>query len=193
MAGSSCSGEAKTRTAVNYKIWAALAEEENEGWVWFTEPALEPRTLVKIHNPKNGRTIFCQSRHIETNFLTRYNEKNHTLKINDGEPAKALVISAWYRDALGGLETQSEVCLCVSRLRTPLWRDLRVACHHPDIVARIGTRLGILGVWLGLVSLLPAILDFADLERCAKAAVFLAFAALFAAIGYIMGRGPATG
>ena len=70
-----------------------------------------------------------------------------------------LVIAEWYREALGIFGTTSrdnetgKVRLAFARSRMPIWPSLRAACHHPDRVVRLGTRLGMLGVCLGAVGL----------------------------------------
>jgi hypothetical protein len=75
-----------------------------------------------------------------------------------------LVMGEWYRDALSiAATTQSNnrtgaVPLVVKKVRCWGWRSLRSACHHPDPVVRLATRLGVLGTWLGLVALVdPAL------------------------------------
>ncbi|MGA8151608.1 MAG: hypothetical protein WB952_11710 [Terriglobales bacterium] len=179
---------------MEYSIYAALTEEDNEGWVWIQRPDLPTRTLVKVRNPTSGRTIFCAARHIDDNFLKKYNGREGTIKIDDA--SKALVISEWYRDALGGIETShhaSGVSLIVTEAKFRFWRNVRAACHHPDFVARVGTRLGILGVWLGLVAFVPPILDLGPFHRCSKLAFLAATAGLFAFVAWLAGRRTGTG
>ena len=190
--GRTISPDPKGRS-VEYTIYAALAEEDNEGWIWIQEPYLPTRTLVKVKNSSTGKTIFCSARHIDDNFRKKYNDRDGTINIEDA--SKALVISEWYRDALGGLDTSrrgSGVSLTVTEAKLPGWRDLRAACHHPDIVARVGTRLGILGGLLGLVALLPPILELAPLEKCSKVAIFWATTVLSALVAWLASRGTGT-
>ena len=86
---------------------------------------------------------------------------------------KPIVMSQWYRDALGGIGTRERIELWLTPPKEPwlkmkeVWYGFRAACHHPDIVARLGTRLGVLGAWLGfvgLVGLIPPV--FATLPWC---------------------------
>jgi len=176
---------------MKYKIYAALAEEENEGWVWFTTPKLDTRTLVKLHKSQNGRIVFCQSRQVDKNFLQRYNECPRISIPHDEK--NSLVIGEWYRDALGGFDTQTEVDIEISRLEIPFWRDLRAACHHPDIVARIGTRLGILGAWLGIIGIAIACWDLIDADRCVKAILGFLVIAIISIFSIAAGRGVHDG
>jgi hypothetical protein len=176
------------KTSEDYTIYAALTEEENEGWVWFSVPTLRPRTVIKVRNPHNGRSVFCLSRQIDPNFLGRYN--NHPRKtINEGGGKKTLAINAWYRDALGALDTQTDVCLEISTPRLPFWRDIRAACHHPDIVARVGTRLGLVGAWLGMVALSPVILELSNARKCVQTLALLMTAAISAVVAFAAARG----
>ena len=147
----------------DYIIRAALRDEANDGWIWIED--FPSRSLVKISNKKNKRSVICQTRKLDQNFLNIYNVENHgryEIKLGQG----TIVMSEWYRDALGGFGTTGKgdpvgkvslaVCLC----RWPVWKQLRATSHHPDIVVRLGTRLGALGIWLGL---LGAVLGFLSL------------------------------
>jgi hypothetical protein len=145
-----------------YKVYAAIEEEYNEGWVWICTPWCASRTLVKLSREKNGRlwSTYCEARHIDWNFLERYHSPERN-RAKIARPSEALVISEWYRNALGGLETGTYEEILIQPLsrstwgRGPIW----AASHHPDIVARIGTRLGLLGAWLGLVAIMPTVWD----------------------------------
>lgn len=174
-----------------YTIYAALAEETNDGWVWFRDPAVPARTVVKISNPGTGRVIFCQARRIDDNFLKVYKEKESTLPIAVSDDA--LVIAEWYRDALGGFETthhsKKPVSLKITEAKLPAWRSLRASCQHPDIVARVGTKLGVLGAWLGLVGVAPVVLDHTGIEKGYWAATFVAIAVIAAIVGFLACQG----
>jgi hypothetical protein len=144
-----------------FAVYAAIADEANEGWIWFNSD-LPTRTIVKVTNDRTRRSVYCASRKIDEDFLNNYNDSEKRKKISrDGRDT--LVMSAWYRDALGGFKTTARSCgqrirLTITPSRFPLWGTIRAACHHPEIVARIGTRLGVLGAWLGLTALVPPIL-----------------------------------
>ncbi|MBV8521903.1 MAG: hypothetical protein JOY71_07220 [Acetobacteraceae bacterium] len=148
---------------MEYTIYAAVEEEYNEGWVWLCKPRCASRTLVELsHEDENHRRYrrYCEARHIEWNFLERYHDPGRK-RLKIVHPSKALVISEWYRNALGGFGTQTVQEIDVRELPWWKWgwRTLRAANHHPDIVARIGTRLGVLGAWLGLIAIVPTIWD----------------------------------
>jgi hypothetical protein len=162
---------------VDYIIRAALADETNDGWVWIGGPAqkLEPRTVVIISRSGLRRYLYTCVRTIDDNFRKTY---NHVLKDDpkNDDPKKVrynidadldtIVMAEWYRNALA-IDTTKQgetktIPLLVKKARIPIWRSLRAACHHPDPVVVLGTRLGLLstwlgllGVWLGLVGVCP--------------------------------------
>ena len=150
-------GYAEGYGMVSYIIRAARDEEANDGWIWM---ALPSRTVVRIKNPSARRHVYCQVRDIrDPNFLKRYNTSNAG-RIAISHPCETMVISNWYRDALGGFNTTGKdnetgrVGLDVKPVQRWGWEALRAASHHPDIVVRLGVRLGVLGAWLGILGLI---------------------------------------
>lgn len=159
-----------------YTIYAAREDEYNAGYVWFLNPEFVSRTPIELYNPDTGYTTYCKSRLIERNYMDRYKSESHRVPIDP--PEKALVVSEWYRNALGGFDTTANrewanrmaaaeadkisatTLIGVRRLRVPGWRYLRVANHHPDMAVRVGTRLGVLGAWLGVVGTAGAVMDW---------------------------------
>jgi len=132
---------------MEYKIYAALHEESNNGWVWFAKPEFEPRTLVLLSNSQTGQCVYCECRRIDENFRKLYNDRPYTVKVSGEDQDVALVISDWYRRALGIKTTKIDVDLRVSKANW--WGELRTGCQHPDPVVRLATRLGILASLLG--------------------------------------------
>jgi len=173
----------------NYTVFAALSDEANVGWIWFSCPQIPTRTVVKVHHPKTGRTVFCESRKIDPNFLKLYNGKGHTLKIQNG--CEALVISEWYRNALGGFATKEKVDLEITQSKCRAWGSLRASCQHPDISVRVGTRLGVLGAWLGITGLAAALLDLKNCYGVSSLSVVALVGAIFGCLA-CRGAKPAT-
>jgi hypothetical protein len=180
-----------------YTVFAALSDQTNEGWIWFRNPPLHTRTIVKVRHPETGLVVFCESRKIDSNFLTQYKQQTQR---EIKKPDETLVISEWYRDALGGFPTTrmsgDQVKLDITPARIPVWRSLRASCHHPDIAVRVGTRLGVLGAWLGLVSLVPALLELSNLNSGCRGSSLIAVAVVGAIFGSLACRGvnrPGTG
>ncbi len=140
---------------MEYKTFAALAEESNSGWVWlWPTDELESRKIVKIVH--NGRKVFCECRTINDNFRNLYNRPPR-ISIPEN-PKNALIIGQWYRDALGGIKTQDDVPLAITPAKIPIWRAVRAAAHHPDVMVRLFTYLGVIAVWSAALSLLASFL-----------------------------------
>lgn len=90
-------------------------------------------------------------------------------------------MSQWYRDALGGIpptrgNDEARVELSVEPDVPLQWWSLsqqwhwgiRATCQHPDAVARIGTRLGIIAVALAIMALVPTLVDLAHHDKDAS-------------------------
>ena len=146
---------------MDFIIRAALSDDMNEGWVWIQTPSnesldaqLEPRRIVRINRRSPRRSVYVELRRIDRNFRENYNEERRLRIVPQRD---TLIMAEWYRDALGISETTHKdnetgtVRLCVGACRFRAWCSIRAACHHPDIIVRLGTRLGLCGVWLGLL------------------------------------------
>ena len=152
--------------ARKYTICAGMAEEDNGGWVWIQDPRLPSRTLIQLSRRLRGRkwTTFCEARFIDRNFIKGYSKDGRVDLVEQPNP---MVISEWYRNALGGFPTAYQQTaqlddrpipdIKIRKLRLWGWRALRGACHHPDMGVRVGTRLGVLGVWLGVGAIVEPI------------------------------------
>jgi hypothetical protein len=165
---------------MQYRVFASLAEESNSGWVWLWETdKLKSRMIAKIVH--DGRNVFCECRAIDGNFLNQYNQPPRISIPNNQKDA--LVIGKWYRDALGGIETQKDVSLTITPAKIPAWRAFRAAAHHPDLVARLATYLGAFGVWSGVCSLVASFLPADVALYCVSARVITSlFALLFGVV-----------
>ena len=165
---------------MTYEIYAALHDETDKGWVWLVKDGFNSGETIKLSNVYNGKSVYCVYRQIDENFLTHYNERPHTknidpeatyksgerVKIKDLDKYKGLIVMGeWYRRRLG--LTNKPTCCNVDVLhpRWP-WASILAACVHPDAFVRLGTRLGILGAWLGISSLLLATLTLVPHRWC---------------------------
>jgi hypothetical protein len=138
---------------MKYRIFAALHEEATEGWVWLATPAVETHRLIILRNLdlKSHPTVYCEARSIDDNFLRFYNERKHTSRIELENHGDVLILGDWYRQALGIPATGIEVDIEVRQPKNPFWPALRAGSQHPDTTVRLANRLGLLGVWLGLL------------------------------------------
>lgn len=131
------------------QIFAALKEDAQQGWVWLQDPSLPPRCVVRITNPENHQSIYCEALQIDANFINEYNQSpKHVAIVN---PKESLVINAWYRAGLGGISTQMTLPLEISAANT--WRGKFCACvGHPQIIVRLAALLGGVGFLFGVLS-----------------------------------------
>lgn len=139
-----------TRRSETFTIFAARDEDSHQGWIWLQDSTLPPRGIVRITNPNTKLSVYCEALQIDGNFLAQYNAHP---RIKIAAPATALVISAWYRASLGGLETQTNLKLQISPTNS-WWAHFRACVQHPQIVVRLATWLGGLGFILGVIGLL---------------------------------------
>jgi hypothetical protein len=142
---------------MEFIVRAALADESNDGWVWISESAtngIYSRDIVKIKRP-GFCAVYAVARIIDKNFREDYDDDPRKRRYQILKDEHTIVMSGWYRDALGGLKTTDcdnitgKAQLEIMRARFWIWRSLRAACSHPDPNVRLGTRLGVLGTWLG--------------------------------------------
>jgi len=147
-----------------YSLFAAPHDETDKGWIWTRKDDALTRTIVLIKNRGLKRSVYCEYRKLDENFVKRYNEahKNYdakySLPTNPKQWQNVLILSGWYRDALGRLKSQTSVDLEILKPAISPWAALRAACQHPDPGVRVATRLAVIGTWLGLIGVLFALL-----------------------------------
>lgn len=84
-----------------FTIRRCLIEEAKEGWVWIPRKILNTEgNLIRITNPKTGKSIVIVQREIEKSYENRYNKRvtvNYRVSLKDS----FLVLSGHYREKLG--------------------------------------------------------------------------------------------
>jgi hypothetical protein len=131
------------------RLFAALREDTQQGWVWLKVTSLPARSVVKIKNPANGNVIYCEALQIDKNFLSAYNMPP---RITISSPESTLVINGWYRAKLGGLSTQSDIALHIKPSNC-WWGKFKACTDHPQIIVRVAAWLGAIGLFLGVIGL----------------------------------------
>jgi hypothetical protein len=140
-----------------FEVFAALYEEATSGWVWLSRTAgvnkeLKPHRAIWI---KHGiRKVYCECRLLDENLIEFYNSSRRTKKIDPSHYKNVLIIGDWYRSALDLGEPGTRVDLVVDFPKLSAWAILKAGCHHPDPNVRLSTKLGIIGVWLGIAGIL---------------------------------------
>ena len=132
------------------KIFAALREDTQQGWVWLQDANLRPRSIVRIENLDNRMVVYCEALQIDKNFLSAYN-KSPRLTITS--PREALVINEWHRSALGCISTQSDVNLNVQPCNS-WWGKFKACTDHPQAAIRVAAWLGLISVALGILGVI---------------------------------------
>ena len=140
------------------RVFASLAEDMNDGWIWVPESVVKNRSVVKIKDldPDSGKSVFCEAIPIDKSFISRYNNSELTDKIKDKEAS--IFINGWYRKKLGIAQTQQERNFQIT-VAENLWGHIGASLHHPQNVVRLAVELAILSVILGILSLLPILLS----------------------------------
>lgn len=72
---------AETGVVMEYRVLAAIRDDLNQGWVWVTNSGLDSRSVVKITNKKNGKSVYCECLEIDDNYLLNYNNPPSSLGI----------------------------------------------------------------------------------------------------------------
>jgi hypothetical protein len=144
---------------MEYRVFASRIEDVNLPGVWITYEKLLTRSVVSIRNKTNGQAVYCEAFVIEDNFIADYNSKPKRKPIDKPQPA--IVISAWYRKLLGIPNTRVDVVLEIAPADKTYGR-LRAWANHPDnavrsslYIALISLLLGVFGLVLGIISLVP--------------------------------------
>ncbi|HKV27040.1 MAG TPA: hypothetical protein VJN90_02040 [Candidatus Acidoferrales bacterium] len=155
---------------ITYTVYAALHEETDKGWVWLKIDGAVPRTTIKLvkKGSGDGHTVYCEYRELDKRFVKRYNEHAERFPLPDetNEWKNILVISDWYRRALGGVTLQKSIDLEIIKPRWLHWADVRAACHHPEPGVRVAMRLAVFGTWLALSAFLFALRADYQFSRC---------------------------
>jgi len=135
------------------KLYSALREDSQQGWVWLQNSSFPERSIVKITNTKVRKSIYCEALQIDNNFLKAYNKPP---RISITNPQTTLVINGWYRAKLGGIHSQTDVDLTVTRCNSGYGKFM--ACiYHPQTVVRVAAWLGAISVVLGFVGIIISI------------------------------------
>lgn len=145
---------------MKFRVHTALHEETNNGWIWAWYPQLHARSVVRITNLVTKRSVHCEYREIDKFFLKRFNQSKPDAANQMTTEENPIVISLWYRNALGiqGIGVDADLELDTEGFK--LLGIIRSGSQHPDMISRLATRLGVLGVWLGITSIVVSLLSF---------------------------------
>lgn len=129
------------------KVYAALREDIQQGWVWI-DISTSSR-IVKITNKSSKKVIYCEVLSIDDNFKNKYGEQGSGRKEIGNN---VIVISEWYRKKLKA-EKNSDLDFKVEECDS--WCGSFKSClDHPQAAIRLATKLGATSLVLGALSLL---------------------------------------
>ncbi len=135
-----------------YIIKAALSEDINSSYIWFSSLPCSSREIVKIINTNTAKTVWCEVIVADDNYIKRYNQNPKTKDINKDIPF--IVMNEWYREKLG----LNKNIYCEIKIKS-LWipasiRQLYASLAHPDNTVRLAAYLAFISVGLGVAGLI---------------------------------------
>lgn len=87
----------------NFMVRAALAEDVDSHYLWFSGLPCASREIAKVTNNNNSKSIWCEVVLASENFIERYNRNPRTNHLSNDIPF--VVINEWYRERLGITKT----------------------------------------------------------------------------------------
>ncbi|MBM5203073.1 hypothetical protein HYN74_22695 [Vibrio parahaemolyticus] len=143
---------------MNYYVLASLAEDINSGWCWIKGSEVSNRSLVQIKNNTNGKSVVCEVLSIDLNFEKKYGDSNASqTNKNLLNTSNVVLMNAWYREKLGIDKTQSSQDLQISFVtKWCVGKRIKACTMHPQVAVRLSTWLGLIGIFVGTVSLIPS-------------------------------------
>jgi len=141
-----------------YTLLRSRRDELAEGWVWIRDRHVEDlvrrrRPIAEVSHTSHGKVkrVYCEMVYADDNDLAALNASFLARKPD----RRAVFMSSWYREKLG-IEWNHPPNKCVlltidlRRARSFSWQILACA-DHPQVVIRLATWLGLLGLGLGVI------------------------------------------
>jgi len=146
-----------------YDVHQSLVEDVSQGWVWIHDPDLNAeldaqRRIICIKSQPSGKSVYCEALVIGPADETYYNHVRRSRGHSDADlhTNPTILMNAWYRQKLGIAYGNNQLHVTISKV--PLWHGIRACLHHPQVVVRLATWLGFLGVLLGILGVVFAII-----------------------------------
>jgi len=119
---------------MKFRIHTALHGETNNGWIWASFPQLQARSVILITNTETKRSVHCEYREIDKFFLKRFNQCKPDIANQMTMEENPVLISLWYRNALGIRGIGVDVDLELVSERFKLLGIIRAGSQHPDMI-----------------------------------------------------------
>ena len=121
---------------MKYRIYPALNSEIRMGIVWTTSSEIETN-LIKITNPKNGKSIIVAHRSIDDNYRKIYDNSDYTNRLDSVINPNQIIIDEYYRKKIN-ISKNSDVELLITPVKlSQLWSNLSYLKNHPNEVIKI--------------------------------------------------------
>jgi hypothetical protein len=134
---------------MKYDMYPSLWEDIDSGAVWISYPLLTSRMIAKVRNMETGRTVYCEVKMVDEYYMERYGaQPGRSGQIGENP----IFASAWYRKQLGIQRREGDVDLHIEEAES-IYGKVCACLHHPQVVVRIATVLGLWSVVLGAIGL----------------------------------------
>jgi hypothetical protein len=160
----------------NFELHYAISEDIANGWIWVetSEHDLASKLEAKrrVARVSHGaKAIFCEVIHVDDYDLERFNhfyEQHGVSQLHRGvdgkfQRAERVFINHWYRRKLGiEVKAGESLLLNIAVKSNPHAQARACIQHHPQLVVRIATWLGVVALGLGLLGVGLAAFPLAD-------------------------------
>jgi hypothetical protein len=136
------------------KVYPSLRENINTPTVWIQGSDLDKRGVVQLCC--NKRKVYVDVQIIDDSFIKNYNHPQRKSLVKN---EKAIVANQWYREKLG-INKWDSIELEIRKTRCSRCADILAALNHPDVAARISAYVANVSLFLGIVSLILALIGF---------------------------------
>jgi hypothetical protein len=145
-----------------YEIRVAMASDAGSSVSYLFEPGVPAVTRVYLRiKPRQGKVLWREAVINDKNYQKNYNQGPRRIDISE---VPTLAIGGWFRHLLG-IKRDSDDLLPRTELKIKQydrskctwwrwWGSLRVSQQHPVSTNRIAMNLALLGVVLGVISLI---------------------------------------
>lgn len=123
---------------IRYEIQnlSRLYSEIRMGIVWTTSSEIETN-LIKIKNPKNGKSIIVAHRCIDDNYIKIYNSSYNTNRLKGFNNSNEIIIDEYYRKKINVSKNSDVELLIIPVKPSQLWSNLSYLQNHPNEIIKI--------------------------------------------------------
>lgn len=155
---------------MSYAVRTAMVSDRADSVVYLFDITKTEAVRVYLRiKPRKGRIVWCEGVINSSSYRKRYNVRGQGRQLIPSDPVRTVTMGAWYRLLLGIDKRDDDERLVDAELDIRLfkrsnwsitrwWAAIRVTQQHPISTNRIAMNLALLGVALGIVSLITPFL-----------------------------------